>query len=160
MKKCIVTWCFLCLMTVMTRCQSLENSQQGFSPIHCSLACAVNDKKVWANVVFSNTTESVIGVFDRNLLKTDDLFWSPFEVSCNGTNIPYTGFTEKRAAPSPAEFYLMKPHEVVNSRTEITKFYNLTSSGDCEVKYFAINPPFQNVDLFVIQSTPVKFRKK
>ena len=113
------------------------NSKQVFSPVHCSINCISNDQQMWVNITFSNVMESSVTFLERNLVRTSDLTWSPFQVSRNGQNVPYMGLTIKRPPPTASEFYHMKPHEVVNTRIEIGKFYDFSSSGNYVIKYIA-----------------------
>ena len=136
------------------------NSKQVFSPVHCSINCISNDQQMWVNITFSNVMESSVTFLERNLVRTSDLTWSPFQVSRNGQNVPYMGLTIKRPPPTASEFYHMKPHEVVNTRIEIGKFYDFSSSGNYVIKYIAVNPPFQTTSLFIVQSDPVIFKKR
>lgn len=141
-------------------------TNQNVSPVSCSIVCTSILKEVWVNAAFSNTTDRVVGVFDRCFFKDkystgNQLTWKAFEVTRNGQEVPYTGMLLRRLPPGPDEFYQMKPHEVVTVKIEIGRWYDFSKSGDYLVKYVGLNHSGTGSGgLFEIESSPVKVSRK
>jgi hypothetical protein len=83
-----------------------------------------------------------------------------FRVSRQGQEVPYTGMLIKRSAPKTNEFYQMKSHKVYSTKIDLNLTRDFSKSGDYIVKYYGMNPSFNNSAFFVIESEPVIFSKK
>jgi len=138
---------------IMSSPDSVQSDQTDH-PIFCTVVCTSSEAKIFAEITFSNITDGPIAVFERNLLRTNEMTWAPFEVRWDGKDVPYTGPMIKRSPPGPGEFYLMKPHEVFKEKTEIGKYYDFSQTGRYSVSYFAVNPAFGSRSQFLVESKP------
>lgn len=139
--------------------ETKEESAVKYEPISCTLICSTLRTNVWVDVAFSNTTSTVVSVFERNLLKHLPLTWSPFEIFLNGKQVQYIGQEVKRLAPGPADFYRMKPGEVCKAKLDISGYYNLSQPGNYRIRYVSVNPLEGGKKLFFIESPTVNFVK-
>ena len=135
-------------------------TNHNIGPIRCSILCTNDSGRIWVEATFSNSTEQAVALLERNLLRTNDLTWSAFQVARNGQPVPYIGVTIKRPPPGPRDFYKIKPHESVVSKIDLSRCYDFTRPGDYTIQYLAVNPPFAGSPLFVIQSAPVSVRTR
>lgn len=130
-------------------------------PITCSLLCSITNGHVWANVVFSNATDSSIEIWKRNILREETLSWQPFEVRRNGKWVTYTGVLGSRSPPKADEFYAMPRGGISRATIDLSEYYNLSKSGNYTVKYVSINlaPPNTEQNVFYVESGLVNFKK-
>lgn len=67
-----------------------------------------------------------------------------FDITRDGTKVPYTGALIKRARPTAADYYLLKPGASHTVKVELSALYDLSVTGDYAIRYRAASP-----DLFL-----------
>ncbi|KQV61316.1 MULTISPECIES: M35 family metallo-endopeptidase [unclassified Duganella] len=60
---------------------------------------------------------------------------SLFEVTRDGAKVPYEGMHVKRAAPTPADYYVIHPGKSHKVTVELSHLYNMSISGDYSIRY-------------------------
>ena len=63
-----------------------------------------------------------------------------FEVTRDGQPVRYVGKIVKRAAPTAADYYLLKPGASYTARVELSALYDMATTGDYAVRYHAASP--------------------
>lgn len=79
-----------------------------------------------------------------------------FEVSLDGANVEYTGPHYKRPAPAESDFVTLPGGKSISRVVDITDFYDLSKTGDYQVKYAASVRANGAKDSALVQSNPVK----
>jgi hypothetical protein len=163
--KMVKICCFLFLMmaTVILRGNS-ENTEtrSNMLPIICKLRCYRQDQHVWADITFTNSTETTISVFEEGFLKVKELEGAGFWVKRGSIRVPYTGILVKRPPPRIEEFYSMKPHEVIKTKVEISKYFDFTKAGEYTIGYSCITEmlPLNNTNLIKIESNTAVLKQE
>ncbi|QNA90100.1 peptidase M35 [Massilia sp. Dwa41.01b] len=67
-----------------------------------------------------------------------------FDVTRDGAAVPYTGALVKRAKPTAADYYLLKPGASHTVKVELSALYDMSVSGDYSIRYRTASP-----DLFL-----------
>lgn len=76
-----------------------------------------------------------------------DIEESLFEVTRDGAKVPYEGMHVKRAAPTPADYYVIQPGKSHKVKVELSQMYNMSISGDYSIRYSTKSAKlFSNVD--------------
>jgi len=72
---------------------------------------------------------------------------SLFDVTRDGTKVPYEGMHVKRPAPTAADYYVIQPGKSHKVTVELSQMYNMSISGDYSIRYSTKSPKlFSNVD--------------
>ena len=64
-----------------------------------------------------------------------DIEESLFEVTRDGVKVAYEGMHVKRAAPTPADYYVIQPGKSYKVQVELSQMYNMSISGDYTIRY-------------------------
>jgi len=70
-----------------------------------------------------------------------------FEVKRDGEKVPYLGAHIKRAAPTAADYFVLKPGASHSVKVELSALYDMSVSGDYQISYKQVSP-----QLFLAQS--------
>jgi peptidyl-Lys metalloendopeptidase len=96
-----------------------------------------DDVKV--KVTFTNTSGS-----PQYVLKSHTPFEGVnapvFEVTRDGQPVRYLGKIVKRAAPTAADYYLLKPGASYTVKVELSSLYDMATTGDYSVRFHAASP--------------------
>ena len=98
---------------------------------------------VYVNVTLTNTSSSPQYVLKWRT-PFDGLSAPLFEITRDGAAVPYTGALIKRAKPTQADYYLLKPGASHTVKVELSALYDLSVTGDYAIRYRAASP-----DLFL-----------
>jgi len=94
---------------------------------------------VFVKVTFTNTSGS-----PQYVLKSHTPFEGVsapvFEVTRDGQPVRYMGKIVKRAAPTAADYYLLKPGASYTVKVELSSLYDMATTGDYAVTYHAASP--------------------
>jgi peptidyl-Lys metalloendopeptidase len=94
---------------------------------------------VVVKVTFTNTSGS-----PQYVLKSHTPFEGVsapvFEVTRDGQPVRYMGKIVKRAAPTAADYYLLKPGASYTVKVELSSLYDMATTGDYAVRYHAASP--------------------
>jgi peptidyl-Lys metalloendopeptidase len=94
---------------------------------------------VVVTVTFTNTTGS-----PQYVLKSHTPFEGVeaplFEVTRDGGKVRYLGAVAKRAAPTAADYYLLKPGASHSVKVELSSLYDMATTGDYEIRYRTASP--------------------
>jgi len=94
---------------------------------------------VVVKVTFTNTSGS-----PQYVLKSHTPFEGVdaplFEVTRDGQPVRYLGRIVKRAAPTAADYYLLKPGASYTVKVELSALYDMATTGDYAVRYHAASP--------------------
>jgi peptidyl-Lys metalloendopeptidase len=94
---------------------------------------------VVVTVTFTNTTNS-----PQYVLKSHTPFEGVdaplFEVTRDGGKVRYLGAVAKRAAPTAADYYLLKPGASHSVKVELSSLYDMATTGDYEIRYRTASP--------------------
>lgn len=94
---------------------------------------------VVVKVTFTNTSGS-----PQYVLKSHTPFEGVsapvFEVTRDGQPVRYMGKIVKRAAPTAADYYLLKPGASYSVKVELSALYDMATTGDYAVRYHAASP--------------------
>jgi peptidyl-Lys metalloendopeptidase len=97
-----------------------------------------NDDVV-VKVTFTNTSGS-----PQYVLKSHTPFEGVsapvFEITRDGQPVRYMGKLVKRAAPTAADYYLLKPGASYTVKVELSSLYDMATTGDYAVRYHAASP--------------------
>jgi peptidyl-Lys metalloendopeptidase len=97
-----------------------------------------NDDVV-VKVTFTNTSGS-----PQYVLKSHTPFEGVsapvFEVTRDGQPVRYMGKIVKRAAPTAADYYLLKPGASYTVKVELSSLYDMATTGDYAVRFHAASP--------------------
>jgi peptidyl-Lys metalloendopeptidase len=63
-----------------------------------------------------------------------------FDVTRDGTRVRYLGAIAKRAAPTSADYFLLKPGASHSVKVELSALYDMATTGDYEIRYHAASP--------------------
>lgn len=72
-----------------------------------------------------------------------------FDITRDGEKVPYLGALIKRARPTQADYYLLKPGASHTVKVELSALYDLSVTGDYAIRYRATSP-----DLFLGNKGP------
>jgi hypothetical protein len=141
-----------------------EEPQRTLTPVRCDLRCESTSDGVLARLTFKNTSEEDILVTKRNLLvgaEGEHLTWSPFTITNNGNQMPYSGMLVKRREPSKEDYTTLRPGQVVEASTNISRPYKLAANSDVSptryrVYYRSVNVRLVNGMAFDIVSNVVE----
>ncbi|MDB5748475.1 MAG: peptidase [Massilia sp.] len=101
---------------------------------------------VHVNVTLTNTSSSPQYV-SKWRTPFEGLSAPLFDITRDGAKIPYTGALIKRARPTQADYYLLKPGASHTVKVELSALYDLSVTGDYAIRYRAASP-----DLFLGKS--------
>jgi peptidyl-Lys metalloendopeptidase len=94
---------------------------------------------VVVKVTFTNTSGS-----PQYVLKSHTPFEGVsapvFEVTRDGQPVRYMGKIVKRAAPTAADYYLLKPGASYTVKVELSSLYDMATTGDYAVRFHAASP--------------------
>jgi peptidyl-Lys metalloendopeptidase len=94
---------------------------------------------VVVKVTFTNTSGS-----PQYVLKSHTPFAGidapVFEITRDGQPVRYMGRLVKRAAPTAADYYLLKPGASYTVKVELSSLYDMATTGDYAVRYHAASP--------------------
>lgn len=94
---------------------------------------------VVVKVTFTNTSGS-----PQYVLKSHTPFEGVdaplFEITRDGQPVRYLGRIVKRAAPTAADYYLLKPGASYTVKVELSALYDMATTGDYAVRYHAASP--------------------
>jgi peptidyl-Lys metalloendopeptidase len=94
---------------------------------------------VVVKVTFTNTSSS-----PQYVLKSHTPFEGVsapvFEVTRDGQPVRYMGKIVKRAAPTAADYYLLKPGASYTVKVELSSLYDMATTGDYAVRFHAASP--------------------
>jgi peptidyl-Lys metalloendopeptidase len=94
---------------------------------------------VTVKVTFTNTSGS-----PQYVLKSHTPFEGVnapvFEVTRDGQPVRYLGKIVKRAAPTAADYYLLKPGASYTVKVELSSLYDMATTGDYSVRFHAASP--------------------
>jgi peptidyl-Lys metalloendopeptidase len=94
---------------------------------------------VVVKVTFTNTSGS-----PQYVLKSHTPFQGMdapvFEITRDGQPVRYLGRLVKRAAPTAADYYLLKPGASYTVKVELSSLYDMATTGDYAVRYHAASP--------------------
>jgi peptidyl-Lys metalloendopeptidase len=89
---------------------------------------------VMVTVTFTNTSGS-----PQYVLKSHTPFEGVdaplFDVTRDGSKVRYLGAVAKRAAPTAADYYLLKPGASHSVKVELSSLYDMATTGDYEIRY-------------------------
>jgi peptidyl-Lys metalloendopeptidase len=94
---------------------------------------------VVVKVTFTNTSGSPQYVL-KSHTPFDGVSGPLFEVTRDGSPVRYLGKLVKRAAPTAADYYLLKPGASYTARVELSALYDMATTGDYAVRYHAASP--------------------
>jgi peptidyl-Lys metalloendopeptidase len=97
-----------------------------------------NDDVV-VKVTFTNTSGSPQYVL-KSHTPFDGVSAPVFEVTRDGQPVRYMGKLVKRAAPTAADYYLLKPGASYTVKVELSSLYDMATTGDYAVTYHAASP--------------------
>jgi len=63
-----------------------------------------------------------------------------FDVKRDGEPVPYLGAHIKRAAPTQADYFLLKPGASHSVKVELSALYDMSVSGDYQISYKQVSP--------------------
>lgn len=98
---------------------------------------------VHVNVTLTNTSSSPQYVLKWRT-PFEGLSAPLFDITRDGAKVPYTGALIKRARPTQADYYLLKPGASHTVKVELSALYDLSVTGDYAIRYRAASP-----DLFL-----------
>ncbi|MFC5461643.1 M35 family metallo-endopeptidase [Massilia niabensis] len=98
---------------------------------------------VYVNVTLTNTSSSPQYVLKWRT-PFEGLSAPLFDITRDGAKVPYTGALIKRAKPTQADYYLLKPGASHTVKVELSALYDLSVTGDYAIRYRAASP-----DLFL-----------
>jgi peptidyl-Lys metalloendopeptidase len=94
---------------------------------------------VTVKVTFTNTSGS-----PQYVLKSHTPFEGVnapvFEVTRDGQPVRYLGKIVKRAAPTAADYYMLKPGASYTVKVELSSLYDMATTGDYSVRFHAASP--------------------
>lgn len=98
---------------------------------------------VHVNVTLTNTSSSPQYVLKWRT-PFEGLSAPLFDITRDGAKVPYTGALIKRAKPTQADYYLLKPGASHTVKVELSALYDMSVTGDYAIRYRAASP-----DLFL-----------
>jgi len=120
--------------------------QRTLTPVRCDLRCEFTKDGVVAKLLFKNTSQGDILLTKRNMLVGVEgarLAWSPFTITNNGVEMQYIGMLAKRPEPTNDDYCRLRPGEVLETMTNISRSYKLTrttgSHGCYRIYYSCVN---------------------
>jgi peptidyl-Lys metalloendopeptidase len=94
---------------------------------------------VVVKVTFTNTSGS-----PQYVLKSHTPFEEAdaplFEITRDGQKVRYLGAIAKRAAPTAADYFLLKPGASYSVKVELSALYDMATTGDYAIRYHAVSP--------------------
>ena len=94
---------------------------------------------VVVKVTFTNTSGSPQYVL-KSHTPFDGVSAPVFEVTRDGQPVRYLGKIVKRAAPTAADYYLLKPGASYTVKVELSALYDMATTGEYAVRYHAASP--------------------
>ena len=98
---------------------------------------------VIVNVTLTNTSSTPQYVLKART-PFDAMSAPLFDITRDGAAVPYTGALVKRAKPTAADYYLLKPGASHTVKVELSALYDMSVSGDYSIRYRTASP-----DLFL-----------
>jgi peptidyl-Lys metalloendopeptidase len=98
---------------------------------------------VYVNVTLTNTSSTPQYVLKART-PFEGLSAPLFDITRDGAKVAYTGAMVKRAKPTQADYYLLKPGASHTVKVELSALYDMSVSGDYAIRYRTASP-----DLFL-----------
>jgi peptidyl-Lys metalloendopeptidase len=98
---------------------------------------------VVVNVTMTNTSSTPQYVL-KSRTPFEGLSAPLFDITRDGAKVPYTGAMIKRAKPTAADYFLLKPGASHTVKVELSALYDMSVSGDYAIRYRTASP-----DLFL-----------
>ena len=93
------------------------------------------DDDVVVHVTITNTSASPQYVLKWHTPFGGEIEESLFEVTRDGHKVPYLGPHYKRGAPTPGDYYVLKPGASHSMKVELSAMYDMSVTGDYQVRY-------------------------
>jgi peptidyl-Lys metalloendopeptidase len=90
---------------------------------------------VIVNVTITNTSSGPQYVLKWHTPFAGEIEESLFEVTRDGVKVPYLGAHYKRAAPTAADYYLLKSGASFSAKVELSGLYDMSITGDYTISY-------------------------
>jgi peptidyl-Lys metalloendopeptidase len=90
---------------------------------------------VVVNVTISNTSSTPQYVLKWHTPFGGEIEESLFDVTRDGVKVPYLGAHYKRAAPTAADYYVLKPGASFSAKVELSALYDMSITGDYTIRY-------------------------
>jgi peptidyl-Lys metalloendopeptidase len=94
-----------------------------------------NPGKVVVDVTITNTSATPQYVLKWHTPFGAEIEESLFEVTRDGLRVAYLGARYKRAAPTAADYYLLKPGASSSATVEVSGLYDMSITGDYTIRY-------------------------
>jgi peptidyl-Lys metalloendopeptidase len=91
--------------------------------------------KVVVDVTITNTSATPQYVLKWHTPFGGEVEESLFDVTRDGVKLAYLGAHYKRAAPTAADYYLLKPGASFTARVDLSALYDLSITGDYTIRY-------------------------
>lgn len=94
---------------------------------------------VVVKVTFTNTSGSPQYVL-KSHTPFEEVEAPMFEITRDGKPVRYLGAIAKRAAPTAADYFLLKPGASYSVKVELSSLYDMGTTGDYAIRYHAASP--------------------
>jgi len=135
MSKCVLKWAASAavLLTSLAAQAASNGVVVSVAPDKPSLG---KSDDVTVTVTFTNTSNS-----PQYVLKSHTPFEGVeaplFDVTRDGKKVRYMGIVAKRGAPSPSDYFLLKPGASQSVKVELSSLYDMATTGDYQIRYQA-----------------------
>ena len=136
--KCVLKWAVGAAVLSMSMAAQAGNNGVVVSVAPEKASMGKNDD-VTVKVTFTNTSGSPQYVL-KSHTPFEGLSAPVFEVTRDGQPVRYLGKIVKRAAPTAADYYLLKPGASYTVKVELSALYDMATTGDYAVRYHAASP--------------------
>jgi hypothetical protein len=129
------------------------------APIELTLRVRVEERKVFADLVFFNPQREVFLLYKVNAFEGGRIGNDLFRISANGAEVGYGGFLKKRRTPTIEDYIRIEAGADYTVRVTVSDTYLFPSGPvECRIFYVALHSPPGNEHIQEIRSNEVVFR--
>lgn len=97
-------------------------------------AVVTADDRIWANVTYSNFSDSEVSLLKYETVLVGGIAENLFLIERDGSEVAYSGIHAKRLAPIDSDYVSLKPNESVSGRVDLLSSYRIDYKGSYSVQ--------------------------
>jgi hypothetical protein len=128
--------------------------------IDCELKIERRQAEAWAVITFTNRMKQPAPLWKRNLFMEGRVSFDAFQVTRDGTNIPYRGALAKRSPPADQDLFRLQAGQSYTARFRLNDHYAVTTPGHYSVVYLVFDGYARGYKLTELRSNTANFEVK